>query len=56
MSAYKAMYATLCGAIDNVLDSLNQIPQAKAQAMYLQQALLQAEELDIENTDACEQH
>lgn len=51
MPDYKKMYATLCGAIDDVLDELNRIPLAAPYAKKLQKALFDAEELFIETSD-----
>ena len=48
MADYKEMYALLCGAIDDVLDDLNRIPLAASSAAKLQKALLDAEDMYIE--------
>ena len=48
MADYQKMYAILCGAIDDVLDELMEIPQAYAQYRRLRTALEQAEELYIQ--------
>ena len=50
MADYKRMYTLLCKAIDNVIDPLSRIPDAKIFASYLQNALLQAEEIFISTT------
>lgn len=44
---YKKMYAILCGAVDDVIDDLNQIPLARPAARKLQKAMLDAEEVCI---------
>ena len=44
---YRKMYAILCGAVDDVLGDLNQIPLARPAARRLQKALLDAEEVGI---------
>lgn len=44
---YKKMYAILCGAVDDVIDDLNQVPLARPAARRLQKALLDAEEVGI---------
>jgi len=54
MADYKKMYALLCGAIDDALDDLNNIPLAKASAEKLQKALLDAEEMYIESEGIAE--
>ena len=48
MADYKKMYALLCGAIDDVLDDLNRIPLAASSTAKLQKALLDAEDMYIE--------
>lgn len=50
MPDYKRMYALLCGAIDKVIDPLEQIPVAEHILETLQDALLEAEEIYIETT------
>lgn len=47
MTDYKKMYAILCGAVDDVIDSLEKIPLAKDCAEKLKAALLEAEEIYI---------
>lgn len=42
MADYKKMYMILCGAVDEVIDPLEQIPMARASAQVLREALLQA--------------
>ena len=48
MADYQKMYATLCGAIDDVIDPLEHIPLAYPQAKALRAALLRAEEIYLE--------
>lgn len=55
MSDYKRMYALLCGAIDKVIDPLEQIPAAEHILETLQDALLDAEEIYIETTPYLEE-
>ena len=50
MADYKKMYAILCGAIDDVIDTLEEIPLAFSSAKILRNALEQAEEIYIETT------
>ena len=50
MANYKKMYAILCGAIDDVIDTLEEIPLALPSAKNLRNALEQAEEIYIETT------
>lgn len=50
MADYQKMYAILCKAIDNVIDPLEQIPEAKKIAKSLHTALLEAEEIYIDST------
>ena len=47
MPDYKKMYAILCGAIDDVIDPLEEIPLAVPSARKLRDALEEAEELYI---------
>ena len=47
MADYKKMYAVLCGAIDDVIEPLRQIPLARPVLNKLQSALLEAEEIYI---------
>ena len=47
MADYQKMYAILCGAIDDVIDPLRQIPSALPYAQALRSALLEAEEIYI---------
>ena len=51
MPNYQKMYALLCGAIDDVLDPLEQIPLALPYAQQLQAALEAAEELYLSDSD-----
>lgn len=50
MADYKKMYAILCKAIDDAIDPLEQIPEAKRISKNLQDALLEAEEIYIDTT------
>ena len=45
MPDYRKMYAILCGAIDDVIDPLEEIPLALPYAIKLKAALEAAEEL-----------
>ena len=45
MPEYQKMYALLCGAIDEVIEPLSEIPLALPYAIKLQAALEAAEEL-----------
>ena len=55
MPDYKKMYAILCGAVDDVIDPLEQIPLAVPYAGKLRRALLEAEEVYIEDGEDIEQ-
>ena len=48
MADYKKMYTILCGAVDEVIDPLEQIPMARESAQVLREALLQAESVYID--------
>jgi len=50
MADYQKMYAILCGAVDDVIDSLEEIPFAAASVQKLKTALLQAEEIYLKTT------
>ena len=50
MADYKRMYTLLCKTIDDVIDPLSRISDAKIYASYLQEALLQAEDIYISTT------
>ena len=50
MADYKKMYAVLCGAVDDIIDTLEEIPLAFSSAKILRNALEQAEEIYIETT------
>lgn len=50
MADYKKMYAILCKAIDDAIDPLEQIPEAKRISKDLQDALLGAEEIYIDTS------
>lgn len=47
MTDYRKMYAVLCGAVDDVIDPLENIPAAVPLAAVLRSALEQAEEIYI---------
>jgi len=49
---YEKMYALLCGTVDDVIDPLEKIPEAKEIAEKLREALLEAEEMYV-SQDAC---
>ena len=51
MADYQKMYALLCGAVDDVIDPLEQIPLAIPYASVLRRALEDAEELYIETAE-----
>ena len=55
MADYKRMYTLLCKTIDDVIDPLSWIPEAKIYASYLQNALLQAEDIYISTTPYAEE-
>lgn len=55
MADYKRMYTLLCKTIDDVIDSLSRIPEAKIYAVHLQKALLQAEDIYISTTPYAEE-
>ena len=50
MPDYAKMYAVLCGAIDDVITPLEQIPLATPAAKRLRHALEEAEELYISSS------
>ena len=52
MADYQKMYYVLCRAIDAVIDPLEQIPAAAAQAAALREALLKAEEIYLRTDDS----
>ena len=45
MANYQKMYAILCGAVDEVIDPLEEIPLAVPSAAIFRRALLEAEEV-----------
>lgn len=51
MADYQKMYALLCGAIDSVLDGLQEIPLARPYVLVLNEALLKAEDIYIDTAD-----
>ena len=50
MPDYRKMYAVLCGALDDVIDPLEQIPLACPSAAILRTALLHAEEIYLQTS------
>ena len=52
MVDYPKMYAVLCGAVDEAIQMLESIPQAKFPAHALQIALQRAEDIYIETAEA----
>ena len=50
MADYKKMYAVLCGAVDQVIEPLEQIPLAWPSAQVLRKALLRAEDIYVAST------
>ena len=50
MADYQKMYAVLCAAIDDVLNTLETNPTAYSETKKLQKALLEAEDIYIETT------
>lgn len=50
MADYKKMYTVLCGAVDEVIDPLEQIPMARSSVQVLREALLRAERIYIDTT------
>ena len=50
MPDYQKMYAVLCGAMDDVIDPLEQIPLACPSAAILRTALLHAEEICLQTS------
>lgn len=48
MADYERMYALLCGAVDNAIDALENVPAAERISQSLQSALLEAEEIYIQ--------
>lgn len=50
MADYKKMYTILCGAVDEVIEPLEQIPMAREPVQVLREALLQAENVYINTT------
>ena len=55
MADYKRMYTLLCKTIDDVIDPLSRIPEAKIYAVHLQKALWQAEDIYISTTPYAEE-
>ena len=50
MADYKKMYTVLCGAVDEVIEPLEQIPMARSSVHVLREALLRAERIYIDTT------
>ncbi len=50
MADYRKMYAILCKAVDDVIDTLESIPLARPSAVVLQDALLKAEDVYIDSS------
>lgn len=50
MTDYRKMYLTLCAAVDDVIDPLEQIAAAVPYAQELREALLTAEDIYIETS------
>ena len=49
MADYHTMYTILCAAVDQVIDPLEQIPQARPFAAALHMALERAEEVYVDS-------
>lgn len=56
MANYEKMYAILCGAIDDVIQPLESIPLAHPSVEKLKAALLEAEDIYIENAILAKPH
>ena len=54
MANYKKMYAILCGAVDDAIEELEEIPQARPEVEKLKSALLEAEEIYVGESDVNE--
>ena len=54
MADYEKMYAVLCKAMDEVIDPLALIPEARRFSDHLQSALLEAEEIYIDTSNSAE--
>lgn len=52
MTDYAKLYARLCGAIDEVLDELGTIPEARHARERLQAAILDAEAQYLDTAEA----
>ena len=55
MADYKRMYTLLCKTIDDVIDPLSRIPEAKIYDKKKKKALLQAEDIYISTTPYAEE-
>ena len=51
MVDYRKLYSILCGAIDDSLDALEKIPQAREEAEKLKNVLLKTEEIYIRESE-----
>lgn len=50
LADYQKMYAVLCGAVDEVIDPLGKIPEARPFVRVLQSALHETERLYVDTT------
>ena len=55
MPDYERMYALLCGAVDDAIDSLEKVPAAEHISQSLQAALLETEEIYIRTSPYIEE-
>lgn len=55
MVNYQKMYAILCAAASEAIDSLEKIPETEAARKILQDALTEAEERYLQEAAECEQ-
>ena len=55
MPDYERMYALLCGAVDEAIDSLEKVPAAEHILQSLEAALLEAEEIYIRTSPYIEE-
>jgi len=53
MADYRKMHIQLCAAVDDVIEPLEKIPEAREAAQILRRALLEAENIYIETTEPC---
>ena len=54
MADYEKMYVVLCGAVDDVIAPLSNIPSAQKYAKTLHEALLKAEDIYISTSSYTE--